>query len=73
MARRNLLLVTLRSFISLMVIIWEDWKVEKLHVDGALTANRLPTIVQIKAEPNTVATKQFSCINAPKFSLFQLI
>ena len=40
----------------------EDWKVERLYVEGALIAIGQPTAEHIKSEPNTAATKQFSCI-----------
>ena len=52
------------------MIIWADWKVDRLNVGGALITNGQPTVEHTKAEPKTVATKQFSCIIAPKSILF---
>ena len=58
MSQHNLLLVTLQSFTSLIVIIWEDWKVKRLYMGAALIANKQPIEEQIKSEPNAVAIKQ---------------
>ena len=69
MACHCLLLTTVLSFTSLIVIIWEDWKVERLYAGEALVANGQPTVEHIKSESNEVATKRCSCIIAPKSSL----
>ena len=53
-------MVTLRSFKSLVAIMWKDWKVEKLDVRAALIANGQPTGEHISTETNS-CLEFFTC------------
>ena len=48
---------------------WNNCPAERLYLGGVLIANGQPTTKHIQTELNRVATKQFSCIFAPKSSL----